>query len=69
VSGGIATPVLTLALDGDEWSASRPGRFTPGGKGPRYLLNRRFRGGAQSQPGHCGEKFSVSGMELGPASP
>jgi len=23
-------PVLILALDGDEWPASRPGRLTPG---------------------------------------
>jgi hypothetical protein len=41
---------LTSALDGDEWSASRPGRFTPteratgthwmgGWVGPRALLN------------------------------
>jgi hypothetical protein len=29
VSGGIAPPFLTSALDGGEWSASRPGRFTP----------------------------------------
>jgi hypothetical protein len=28
-SGGIATPFLTSALDVDEWSASRPSRFTP----------------------------------------
>jgi hypothetical protein len=28
-SGGIALPILTSALDGGEWSASRPGRFTP----------------------------------------
>jgi hypothetical protein len=26
-SGGVAPPFLTLALDGNEWSASRPGRF------------------------------------------
>jgi len=25
---------LTSALDGGEWSASFPGRFTPGGKTP-----------------------------------
>jgi hypothetical protein len=25
----IAAPSLTSALDGGEWSASRPGRFTP----------------------------------------
>jgi hypothetical protein len=29
-SGDIARPFLTLALDGDEWSASRTGRFIPG---------------------------------------
>jgi hypothetical protein len=27
-SGGIAPPFLTSALDGGEWSASRPGTFT-----------------------------------------
>jgi hypothetical protein len=26
----MAPPFLTSALGGDEWSASRPGRFTPG---------------------------------------
>jgi hypothetical protein len=30
-SGGIAPRILTSALDGGEWSASRPGRFTPRG--------------------------------------
>jgi hypothetical protein len=29
-SGGIAPPFVTSALDAGEWSASRPGRFTPG---------------------------------------
>jgi hypothetical protein len=28
-SGGISTHSLASALDGGEWSASRPGRFTP----------------------------------------
>jgi hypothetical protein len=28
-SGGIAPPLLTLALGGDKWSVSRPGRFSP----------------------------------------
>jgi hypothetical protein len=27
-SGGIAPPLLTSALDGGEWSPSRPGHFT-----------------------------------------
>jgi hypothetical protein len=36
---------LTSALDGGEWSASRPGRaFTPRGKDPRYPLDRRLGG-------------------------
>jgi hypothetical protein len=29
-SGGIAPPFLISALDGGEWSASRPGRFNAG---------------------------------------
>jgi len=29
-----ATHALTLALDGGEWSASLPGRFTPRERGP-----------------------------------
>jgi hypothetical protein len=33
-SGGILPPFLTSALDGDEWSASRPGRFTLGERAP-----------------------------------
>jgi hypothetical protein len=31
-NGGIAPPFLTSTLEGDERSASRPGRFTPGEK-------------------------------------
>jgi hypothetical protein len=45
---------LTLALAGCEWSASRPGHFTPGERAPRYLLDRRL-DGPQSRYG-CGEK-------------
>jgi hypothetical protein len=33
-SGGIAPPFLTSALDGREWSASRPCLFTPGERAP-----------------------------------
>jgi hypothetical protein len=33
-SGGIAPPFLTSALDGGEWSASRPCHFTPGERAP-----------------------------------
>jgi hypothetical protein len=37
----MATPFLTSALDGGEWSASRLGRFTPGDTAP----NTHFIGG------------------------
>jgi hypothetical protein len=30
--GGVVAPFLALALDGGEWSASRPCRFTPTGR-------------------------------------
>jgi hypothetical protein len=33
-SGGIASLFLTSALDGGEWSASRPGRFNLGERAP-----------------------------------
>jgi hypothetical protein len=36
-SGGIAPPFSTSALDGGEWSASRPGRFIPGEIAPSTL--------------------------------
>jgi len=44
---------LTSALDGGEWSASRPGRALTPGKDPQYPLDRRL-GGPQSQSGHRG---------------
>jgi len=30
VSGGITPRILIFGTDGDEWSASLPGRYTPG---------------------------------------
>jgi hypothetical protein len=33
-SGDTASPFFTSAFDGDEWSASRPGRFTLGEREP-----------------------------------
>jgi hypothetical protein len=42
--------LLTLALDGGEWSASRPGRFTLRGKNAWYPLDRRL-GMPQNQSG------------------
>jgi hypothetical protein len=41
---------MTSALVGGECSSSRPSRFTPGGKGPQYPLDRRL-GGRQSRSG------------------
>jgi hypothetical protein len=41
-SGGVAPPFFTSALDGGEWSASRPGRYTHwirGWVGPRAGLD------------------------------
>jgi hypothetical protein len=45
---------LTSALDGEEWSASRTGRFTPRGKSPWYQLYMRL-GEPQSRSGRGGE--------------
>jgi hypothetical protein len=42
--GGTAPPFLTSTLDDREWSASRPCRFTKGGKNPRYPPDRRLGG-------------------------
>jgi hypothetical protein len=44
---------LTSALDGGEWSASRPDRALPRGKDPWYPLYRML-GGPQSRSGHRG---------------
>jgi hypothetical protein len=52
--GGIAPPILTSALDGGEWSTSRPGRYTPG--------NRRL-GGPQNRSGRCGGLLLLPGIE------
>jgi hypothetical protein len=46
---------LISALDGGEWSVSRPSRFTPEGKNPRYPLERRLCG-PQSRSGRREEE-------------
>jgi hypothetical protein len=49
--GGIApTLFFCLGIRWGEWSASRPGRALPSGKGPRYTLDRRL-GGPQCRLG------------------
>jgi len=40
--GGIAPHTLIFALDVGEWSVSCPCRLTPGGKCPRYPLERKL---------------------------
>jgi hypothetical protein len=54
-SGGIAPRIVTSAIDGGEWSASRPGRFISQGKSPWYPLDRMV-GGPQSRSGRGGEE-------------
>jgi hypothetical protein len=49
-----STRSLTTALDGGEWSASRPGCFTPREKPP--LLTVRRLGGPQNRSGRSGEE-------------
>jgi hypothetical protein len=55
--GGIA-PTHTSPRDGDEWSASCPGRALPPGKGPPIPLDRRL-GRPQSRTQGLEEKSSV----------
>jgi hypothetical protein len=53
-SGGIATRIFfTSALDGGEWSDSRPRRFTPHEKSPWYPLDSGL-GESQSRSGQGG---------------
>jgi len=47
--------LLTSALYGSEWSASRLGRFIPAGESPWYPLYRKL-GGPQSQCGRRGKR-------------
>jgi hypothetical protein len=46
---------MTSALDGGEWSASRPGRFTPRKRAPQYPLDKKL-GESQSRSGRGGEE-------------
>jgi hypothetical protein len=46
-SGGIASPFLTSALDGDESSASRPSCFNLVERTPEYRFDKRL-GGPQA---------------------
>jgi hypothetical protein len=66
-SGGITPPLLTLALNGGEWSASHLSHFTVRVKCPWYLLDRKL-DGPQSWSGHYGvEKISFPSRESKPS--
>jgi hypothetical protein len=70
-SGGITAPFLTSALDGDEWSVSRPGRFTREEKAPQYPLDMRL-GEPQSLSGRYGvakNLLPLPEIEPRPSSP
>jgi hypothetical protein len=53
VSGGKAPPLLTSALDGNEWIASHYGHFYPWIKSPLYPLDCRL-DGPQGRRERCG---------------
>jgi hypothetical protein len=57
-SGDIVPPFLILALDGGEWSASRPGHFTPGERAPNPLD--WWLGGPQNRSGRCIVEKNIS---------
>jgi hypothetical protein len=64
----IQLSAFTSALDGGKWSTSRTIRFTPGGKVPRYPVERRL-SGPQSRSGRGGEDRKVPALELRWSSP
>jgi hypothetical protein len=53
-----SSTVFTSELDGDDWSASRPGRFIP-----RYPLDRRL-GGPLNRSGLFRETVSINYWNL-----
>jgi len=58
---------MTAALEGGEWSASRPGRTLPPGKDPVPILQDA---GWAPSPGLDGRKISSPpGFDPGPSSP
>jgi hypothetical protein len=57
-SGATAQLFLTSALDGGEWSASRSGRFTPGGRASSTHCIGGWLG-PQKQSGHCENEKNI----------
>jgi hypothetical protein len=66
-SGGVDPLSFTSALDGGEWSAARPWRFTHW-KRPLPLRHQldRWLGGLQSQSGRSGEENKLHCRESNP---
>jgi hypothetical protein len=58
----MALPFLTTALDGDEWSVSRPGHFNHGER-PPYPLDRRP-SGPQRRSGRCGIEKNLMSLPV-----
>jgi hypothetical protein len=54
---------MNSALDGGEWSASRPGRALPPGKGPLYPLYRRLGGPSVDTEARGKILLPLSGIE------
>jgi hypothetical protein len=61
-SGSIAPRILELGKDGNEWSASWPGHFTPQGKRSWYPLDKRL-GGSQGRSGQEKNSQSLPGLQ------
>jgi hypothetical protein len=59
---------LISALDGSEWSASRPRPHYPRGMSPRHRLHKRL-GGPQSRSGRCGEEKNLALPDIEPGRP
>jgi hypothetical protein len=69
-SGGIVPPFLTSAVGGGEWSASRPGRFTPGENAPGIHLIGSWLGlEACLEVVEKRKMLPLSGIEHQPSSP
>jgi hypothetical protein len=61
--------VLTLVLDGGEWSASCPSPFTPGERGPHYPLDRRLGGPRAGLNVVAKRRIFAPCQELNPSHP
>jgi hypothetical protein len=57
--GGVASLVLTSALDGCAWSASLPCHFIPRERVPGYMSNKTL-DGPKSRSGRCGVEKNLS---------